>query len=250
MSGCVVAAEAMPAQRQAGDVLSVRPTLDAGVGCEHFAQAVLRVEPGRAFARASADHEELLFVLDGQGTLSVDGREHALEPETGAHVRAGERYELENRGPGDLTLVSVLIPDPEPSAADGPAPQLISRVADQATETATTDREFRVVFGPEQGCGSVTQFVGYIPTARAPDHYHLYDEVIYVLSGEGVMHMEGEHTPLASGSCIHLPARTVHCLENAGTQTMRVLGVFRPAGSPAAAYYPDGTSAYAAPQPA
>jgi hypothetical protein len=25
---------------------------------------------------------------------------------------------------------------------------------------------------------------------------------------------------------------------------MRVLGVFRPAGSPAAAYYPDGTPAY------
>jgi hypothetical protein len=25
---------------------------------------------------------------------------------------------------------------------------------------------------------------------------------------------------------------------------MRVLGVFRPSGSPAAAYYPDGTAAY------
>jgi quercetin dioxygenase-like cupin family protein len=249
MSGYVVAEEGVEPQRRTGDVLWVRATLDARVGCECFEQAVLRVTPGRTLPRGSVDREELLFVLDGEGTLSLDGCDHALGPETGAHVRAGERYELENPGPGDLTLVSVLIPEPEPAAAEPPR-QIISRVADQAAEAATTDREFRVVFGPEQGCGSATEFVGYIPTARAPDHYHLYDEVIYVLSGEGVMHMEGEHTPLASGSCIHLPARTVHCLENAGTQTMRVLGVFRPAGSPAAAYYPDGSSAYAAPQTA
>jgi hypothetical protein len=37
----------------------------------------------------------------------------------------------------------------------------------------------------------------------------------------------------------------VHCLENLGTDTMRVVAVFRPAGSPAAAFYPDGTPAFA-----
>jgi hypothetical protein len=35
----------------------------------------------------------------------------------------------------------------------------------------------------------------------------------------------------------------VHCLENVGPGEMQVLGVFRPAGSPAEAYYPDGTQA-------
>ena len=42
---------------------------------------------------------------------------------------------------------------------------------------------------------------------------------------------------------MHLPARLVHCLENVGPGEMLVLGVFRPAGSPAEAYYPDGTAA-------
>ena len=41
---------------------------------------------------------------------------------------------------------------------------------------------------------------------------------------------------------MHLPAGLVHCLENVGPGEMRVLGVFRPAGSPAEAYYPDGTA--------
>ena len=42
---------------------------------------------------------------------------------------------------------------------------------------------------------------------------------------------------------MHLPARLVHCLANTGADELRLLGVFRPAGSPAEAYYPDGTPA-------
>jgi hypothetical protein len=41
----------------------------------------------------------------------------------------------------------------------------------------------------------------------------------------------------------------VHCLENTGAEVMRVVAVFRPAGSPAAAYYPDGTPASAGAPP-
>jgi len=63
------------------------------------------------------------------------------------------------------------------------------------------------------------------------------------------MHMNDEQAPLRAGSCIHLPARRIHTLENSGPGVMRVLGVFRPAGSPAAAFYPDGTPAYTAVSP-
>ena len=103
----------------------------------------------------------------------------------------------------------------------------------------------------DPGCGlhSATHFVGYIPTKRAPDHFHTYDEVIYVLDGEGVLHTGDGDQSLGPGSCIQLPSRTVHCLENTGDEVMRVVAVFRPAGSPAAAYYPDGTPAYAGMSP-
>ena len=109
--------------------------------------------------------------------------------------------------------------------------------------TATAGREFTLLAQPENGCASVTQFVGYIPPGRAPDHYHRYDEVVYVLAGEGAFHVDGESAALRPGSCVHLPARLIHCLENVGPGEMRVLGVFRPAGSPAEAYYPDGSPA-------
>jgi quercetin dioxygenase-like cupin family protein len=126
---------------------------------------------------------------------------------------------------------------------------VVRRLADQAEQNATTERSFRIVADPSTGLRSATQFVGYIPTARAPDHFHTYDEVIYVLDGEGRFHAGGVAHPVAPGTCIGLPARTIHCLENTGTDTMRLVAVFRPAGSPAAAYYPDGAPAYPGVEP-
>ena len=59
------------------------------------------------------------------------------------------------------------------------------------------------------------------------------------------MDVDGDVQPLAPDRCIKLPARTAHCLEKTGEDVMRILVVVRPAASPAAAYYRDGTSAYA-----
>jgi len=222
-----------------GDTARIRRTLDDSVGSDVLAQSVIEFGPGRSRARETGDCEEVLFVLEGEGKLILDGEAHRLEPEAGAYLAPGERYEVE----GPVKVVSVRIPDPTLDVKSG-GREIVRRLADQEAQDATTDRQFRVVADPDSGLRSATHFVGYIPVARAPDHFHYYDEVIYVLEGEGMMHMNGESSPLSPGSCIHLPSKTVHCLENVGDDVMRVVAVFRPAGSPAAAYYPDGTPAY------
>lgn len=234
----------VPEQRVGNDSVAVRDVIDARDGCELFTLRTLTAVAGRSIARPSGDAEELLFVLAGRGRLIAADGEHALEPETGVLVRAGERYELDNDGPDDLSIVAVVLHRPLPrDGGEVTARTPVSHLADLTAQTATADREFRIVHDPASGCPSATQFVGYIPVGRAPEHYHLYDEVIYILDGNGVMHMHGAQTPLSGGSVINLPARTLHILENSGPGVMRVLGIFRPAGSPAAAFYPDGTPA-------
>ena len=64
-------------------------------------------------------------------------------------------------------------------------------------------------------------------------HTHTYEEAIYVLEGEGVVHIDGDHVPISKGSSIFLPPETRHCLENQGEEDLKVLGVFSPPGSPA-----------------
>jgi len=176
------------------------------------------------------DADELVFVLSGSGTASVGADERPLRPGISLFIPAGISWTAR----GDAEAISVLVHEPDPS--DGPAHVDCDEVE---RGTATAGREF-VLGAP---CPSATQFIGLIPPGRAPDHFHYYDEVIYVLEGEGYLDVSGEQAPIRPGTCIHLPRTLVHSLANTGAGEMRVLGVFRPAGSPAEAYYPDGTRA-------
>jgi quercetin dioxygenase-like cupin family protein len=209
-------------------------------------QTVLACEPGASIARATGEAEEVLFVIAGSGALRLGSERHALEPETGINLGPGQEYELLSDGSDPLRTVCVRIREPAPPDGNGggPARQVVRQLADQEAQQATTERWFRIVADPSTGLRSATQFVGYIPPARAPDHFHTYDEIIYVLEGTGTFSAGALTRPIGQGSQIELPARTVHCLENTGEDMMRLVAVFRPAGSPAYAYYPDGTPAY------
>ena len=218
----------------------IRVTFDHTSGSEALEQRVIALGAGRSRELGADDREDALFVLSGRGALVVDGASYGLEPDTAALVAPETGYRVENPGPAELTLVSVLVPP----AGGAQVAATVRRLADQEARDATSDREFRILLDPDAGLSGATQFVGYITAKRAPEHYHLYDEVIYVLEGEGTLHIGEEHTAIGPGSCIHLRPELRHCLENTGGGEMRVLGVFRPAGDPSEAYLPDGTRAY------
>jgi len=204
------------------------------VRCPQFEQRLLRFD-GAGDERRDDARDEVLYVLEGSATATVGGETHSLEPGTGAFVARGTPWRVE--AASGLLLLSVLVEDPLAATSSHAVVPSGERGA------ATAGREFSLLSQPDNGCASVTQFVGYIPQGRAPDHFHRYDEVVYILEGEGGFHVDGETESLEPGTAVHLPARLVHCLENYGPGEMRVLGVFRPAGSPAEAYYPDGTPA-------
>jgi mannose-6-phosphate isomerase-like protein (cupin superfamily) len=221
---------------EADDDGSERRLFGAAAGCEQFEQRLLRFDaPGDD--RANGEDDEVLFVLEGSGAAIVNGDRLRLEVGTAVYVGRGTTWRVDEAE--GLVLLSVLVNDPLPAAAT----HALLAEDEQEGGTATAGRQFRLLATPDVGCASVTQFVGYIPVGRAPDHFHPYDEVVYVLEGNGALHIDGETQPLTRGSAVHLPARLVHCIENVGPGEMRVLGVFRPAGSPAEAYYPDGTRA-------
>ena len=165
----------------------------------------------------------MLFSL-GSCTLFIDEVAHELEPQSGVFIRAQQAFRVENRGTEPVRFVSVQCP------ATKASPPTVVKLADQRA-MPTGDRWYRVLIDSE-----VTQFVGSIPPGRAPDHFHEYEEVLFILRGEGLMHAGSSATRIESGSCIYLPRRQMHCVENTGTGELRLLGVFYPAGSPAVRY--------------
>jgi len=193
--------------------------------------------------------DEVLYVVEGEATVFIDGHPESVAPDTGIYLRPGACLSVDNSGPAPFTLVSSRCPDPGPStfvkactAPDAPAaaPPPFVRLMDRAAET-TGDRWYRVLVDGRVGSTQVTQFVGAIPPGRAPDHFHEYEEVLCILAGHGRMWGGASSTPIGPGSCIFLPRRQVHCVENTGDSELRLLGVFYPAGSPAVRYDPAAT---------
>jgi mannose-6-phosphate isomerase-like protein (cupin superfamily) len=223
--------------REEGDTAGVRVTFDASNGCERLEQRVLRFAPGRSHERTLNGHQEVLFVVEGEGELELDGERHRLEQGTAVFVKSGETYAVENPGPSELLAVSVRAPEDRAEAQS--ERKVTVRLEDQPELQASSERTYRYLVNEDVGCFDVTQFMGIVQPSKAPLHSHPYDEVGYVVEGEGVAHVGGRSLPLRQGSCFHLPPDEIHCIENSGKGVMRILGVFHPSGSPASRAYQD-----------
>jgi mannose-6-phosphate isomerase-like protein (cupin superfamily) len=233
--GFVISEDAVESSREDGDTASVRLTIDSNSGSEQLEQRVIRFAPGRSKEHVLDGRQEVVYVVSGRGALIIEGREHELEPDMGAYIAAGERFEVDNPGPEELVVVAVSLA--QENGASPPAEKRTVRRADRPTLPAGEERRFEYLADAEVGNHDLTQFLGVIDPSRVPAHGHVYDEVIYVVEGEGTLHLDGKTTPISTGSCIHLPPRIAHTLENHGPGPMRVLGVFHPAGDPAGRAY-------------
>ncbi|HSQ24810.1 MAG TPA: cupin domain-containing protein [Pyrinomonadaceae bacterium] len=244
--------------------LRIWKQLGRASGAQAISLRVMEFAPGLSPGICNDDCDEILFVLDSTlgcerdnrnevstirvsgVNLLIDGRSYEVDADSGIYIRPGETFALDNPGPDSITIISSQCPDPDrqtefvnssiktsDSESYGRPP--IVRLADRRAQP-TADRWYRVLVDDEIGSEQVTQFVGSLPPGRAPDHFHNYEEVLFILKGEGRMWAGETTTPIAAGACIFLPKGQVHCVENTGKGELRLLGVFYPAGSPSVRY--------------
>jgi mannose-6-phosphate isomerase-like protein (cupin superfamily) len=213
--------------------LKIWDRIGKATGADAISLRVLELEPGVSPVLTNQECDEVLYVLEGNCSVVIDGNAYQVGPETGIYVRPGQTLLVENPGPEVVRIVSSQSPSPVSNALTQSVP--IVKLSERRA-LPTADRWYRVLVDHEIGSEQVTQFVGSIPPGRAPDHFHEYEEVLFILRGEGRMWCEESNTPIGPGSCIYLPRRQVHCVENTGTGELRLLGVFYPAGSPAVRY--------------
>jgi mannose-6-phosphate isomerase-like protein (cupin superfamily) len=228
-------------------------------GAQAISLSVMQFAPGLSPTVQNDDCDQILYLLDNSNPGAdrdevsdkeclaiIDGLSHEVTGDSGIYLRPKQTLAINNLGSESLTIISSQCPDPdrEPQFIDSQAshraagftdPLPIVPLADQKAQS-TADRWYRVLIDERVGSTQATQFVGSIPPGRAPDHFHNYEEVLFVLKGEGRMWAGESHTPIATGSCIYLPKGQVHCVENTGEGELRLLGVFYPAGSPSVRY--------------
>ena len=209
-------------------------------GAQAISLRLLEFGPGTSPALRNHASDEVFYVLEGTCTVVIETRAYEVGPETGVYLRPGQTLKVQNAGPDVVRFVSSQCPEEtsdvvdQPANAGGELPPIVKLSDRRALPTA--DRWYRVLVDDEIGSEQVTQFVGSSPPGRAPDHFHEYEEVLFILRGEGRMWAGQTNTPIGPGSCIYLPRKQVHCVENTGSGELRLLGVFYPAGSPAVRY--------------
>jgi mannose-6-phosphate isomerase-like protein (cupin superfamily) len=233
-------------------------------GAQAISLRVMEFAPGLSPGICNAECDEILYVLStrepghrvgdevstacGSGLVKavINGHRYDVGGETGIYIRPHDTFAIDNPGPDSIVLVSSQCPEPDAApdfikpltdttAHSAPDRSPLVRLADRRAQT-TGDRWYRVLVDDEVGSTQATQFVGSIPHGRAPDHFHKYEEVLFILRGEGRMWAGESNTPIAADSCVYLPKGQVHCVENTGQDELRLLGVFYPAGSPSVRY--------------
>jgi quercetin dioxygenase-like cupin family protein len=215
------------------------------IGDSALALARVGLGPGEEAALADPESDSLLYVAAGAGTFAIGGRSFELGEGAAGLVLAGEEATLSG-GEGGLVLVHATAG----AAADRHAPlgprETIVSSGGADTGRATGARSFRLLFGPHNGSTLATLFVGFVPPGKAPWHYHLYDEIVWLPTGPGRLHKGDAVTELGPGSAFRLRPREVHMVENTSPdRELAVVGVFTPAGSPSAAYLmPDVAAEY------
>ena len=199
---------------------------------------------------SSDTHDTLIFLREGCATLIIRSPlgnfEEEMSCESAALVLSGSSFLWKNGVA--LKALEISIPD-----ATTPFSRRMTSERNSYTPfvkrgenikgNATGDRQFEVLYNADNGSAGATMFIGFIPPSGAPAHYHLYDEVCHIVRGGGELRVGNKVQVIQPGSTFVIAPRLLHSIVNNQKEDLWILGTFRPSGSPAAAYYPDGRPA-------
>lgn len=82
-------------------------------------------------------------------------------------------------------------------------------------------------FGPAQKmCFGVADFP---PRRHAPPHMHEeQEEILYILTGSGEFYFDGVAEPIEPGTCVYVPPKVMHSINNTSDDVLKVVYIFSP----------------------
>lgn len=112
---------------------------------------------------------------------------------------------------------------------------LVVNGSDGQRETWSDDRgevSFRTIFGADQITSEFTAGVADLgPGGWLGHHRHEPSEVYYVLSGAGIVVVDGEEYLVSAGKAVYIPSNSEHGIRNSGDDPLRFFYVFAVGGS-------------------
>jgi CDGSH-type Zn-finger protein/mannose-6-phosphate isomerase-like protein (cupin superfamily) len=191
---------------------------------------------------ASDGRHTVLFIMNGEGGIEISGRDFALRPQSGIYIKPGEAFRIRAaaggmrlfvwNGPGAAALQFL---DSMPRNFDVTDPNRVAEV-DPAQRHIMAERFYQILISHDHGSHEMTQFIGNIPQSKAEPHRHLYEEVLVVLRGDGMVWTEGVKTPIGPGDVLFLPRKQIHSVQCLSPGGVDLVGVIYPGDNPSINY--------------
>ncbi len=217
--------------------------INSKTGSTALSQYFFCLNNGQSPIRSFGNSDVVMFVLDGEGDVLISGKLFPISREFGIYVKPKEAISFINHNKQPIKIIATVCPEEGsarwleamPENFDSRNRKRTVSVSERS-KTATGDRFYQLLVGKKMGSHQTTQFIGSIPLSKAPEHFHLYEEAITVLEGEGYMWAGQSKAEVGPGSLIFLPKKQPHCLECTVEGGLKLMGTFYPAGSPTVSY--------------
>ena len=86
-------------------------------GAKAISLRTLEFAGGLSKGIRNSDSDEVVYVLEGAGTIYIDGQPFAIESDTGIYIKPNQTFAVDNPHDEPIVLISSQCPEPEIQSA-------------------------------------------------------------------------------------------------------------------------------------
>lgn len=179
---------------------------------ETFSQYIMEVSPGGGSEKPEPDPaaEGVLFIVEGELTLTLKGEKHVMTPGGYAFLSPGTRWEAHNTSDAPVRFHWVRKAYEQVEGIDVPAPFVTNENDIEPTAMPGTDEKWvttRFVDPADIRHDMHVNIVTFQPGAVIPfDETHVMEHGLYVLEGKAVYHLNQNWVEVEAGDFMWLRA--------------------------------------------
>jgi len=205
-------------------------------------QFYIRAARGRSPVMASRGRHAVLFITEGEGEVEISGHHFAVQSMSGVYIEPDETFRIDVSSDSMQLFVwngpaadEIEFLDAMQGTFNIDHPDRVAEI-DPAQRKTMAERFYQLLINREHGSDVMTQFIGNIPESKAEPHRHLYEEVLVVLKGDGVVWTESVKTPIGPGDVLFLPRKQIHSVQCVSAGGLDLVGVIYPGNNPSINY--------------
>jgi len=179
---------------------------------ETFSQYIMEVSPGGGSSRPELDPgaEGVLFVVEGEMTLTIDGEKHHMEEGGYAFIPPGADWQLFNEADRIVRFHWIRKAYEAVDGIDAPEAFVVNENDVKPLEMAGTEGRWtttRFVDNHDLRHDMQVNIVNFLPGGVIPfDETHVMEHGLYVLEGKAVYHLNQDWVEVEAGDYMWLRA--------------------------------------------